>query len=122
MEFEYFATRVVNASLSINNIGNCAIKGFNDQGEINILIIETRMGESRIFTYGPAITDFDTLPKSVNCSFQRVSFNEKKMQDIIRKFLNSPYSAITQAIEVSKEEALAECKGIIDYMKQEVYW
>lgn len=122
MLFEYFTTRVINADIEVENIGDCAIRACNDGGECYYLLIETQLGICRIFTYGPAMPDFDLLPKSVNCSFKRINFNEGKLAKIIKEFLNSPYSNITSAEEIEKEELLEECKDIISYMKQSLNW
>lgn len=120
--FEYFATRVINASLDIEDIGNCAIKACNDRGEEYYMLIETRLGQTRKFIYGPAMPDFDLLPASVNVSFNRFEFTEKRISKDIRSFLNNPFYQITQAFEISKEELLENCKDLISYMKQEIYW
>lgn len=120
--FEYFATRIINASLDIDDIGNCAIKACNDKGAEYYMLIETRLGQTRMFIYGPATPEFDLLPASVNISFNRMEFNEKRLSKGIRSFLNNPYYQITQAFEITKEELLENCKDLISYMEQETYW
>lgn len=120
--FEYFTTVLVNAELEIDDIGNCAIIASNDMGENYCLIIETRLGVTRILNYGPSIIDFDSLPKSVNCSFKRIDYNPTKISKTIREFLNNPYHKITSAKQVGKEEALNVCKDMLNYMKQENFW
>ena len=70
--FSYFKEVVVNANLEIDDIGNCCIKTFTDAGQYSILIIKTVMGESTIFTYGPLLVDFESLPKEVNCNITRI--------------------------------------------------
>jgi len=40
-------------SISIDNIGNCIIQAFNDDGDSFYLIIRTVLGISRIFQIGP---------------------------------------------------------------------
>lgn len=122
MNFEYFITRQVGADIDIENIGDCCIKAFNDEGLEYILIIETQMGICRVLTCGPIQVDFDLLPKSTSISFQRVEFRQGTLIKIIEGFLNNPYAKITQAIECTKEEALADCKDLIAYMNQEEFW
>lgn len=117
MQFEYYKTVTVNAILDIEDIGNFAIKAFNDKGEEYIMVVDTVLGETRMFTYGPIIPDLDLLPPSVNCSFNRINFSTKFIQKAVDTFLGGR-SQITQAMEVSKEEALEDCKDIISYMKQ----
>lgn len=122
MNFQYFTTKVVNAELDIDNIGECAIKAYNDIGEEFILIIETSMGVTRILEYGPAKIDFELAPDSVNLHFSRMNFNEKVISKTIQSFLNNPYHKVTQAFECDKQEALADCKDMISYMNQSDFW
>lgn len=114
--FSYFKEVVVNANLEINDIGNCCIKTFTDTGQYSILIIKTVMGESTIFTYGPLLVDFESLPKEVNCNITRIEYNPKKIYYIIDKFINS--KDITQAMEIEDPlSALKDCRSLISYME-----
>lgn len=121
MKFEYLKQVVVNADIDIEDIGNCAIKAFNDEGHEYILIVETKLGSSRIFQYGPVIPDMEELPKSTNCSFKRIQFSQSKLIKTIKDFLNNPYASITQVFEVTKEEALEDCVSFIEYMKKDLF-
>ena len=122
MDFEYYITKIVNGSIDIEDTGNCAIKAYNDNGSCYVLIIETSLGISRVFQYGPAVHDLDLLPKSVNCSFKRIEYSDYKIHKVIDEFLNNGYSGITQAFVVDKDEALNECRSIIEYMKQDILY
>lgn len=114
--FSYFKEVVVNANLEIDDIGNCCIKTFTDTGYYSILIIKTVMGESTIFTYGPLLVDFESLPKEVNCNITRIEYNPKKIYAIIDKFINS--KDITQAMEIENPlSALKDCRSLISYME-----
>ena len=116
MNFQYFQTVTLNADIEIEDIGNCAIKAFTDLGNEYILIIDTLLGWSRIFQYGPVRPDFDILPAAVKESYNKIPFDERKIKNIIIKFLNM--EGITQAIAVDREEALDDCKSIIKFMQQ----
>lgn len=123
MDFEYLRVTQSMDVLQIEDIGNCAIKAFNDMGEEYILVISTQLGTTRIFNYGPINPDLDLLPKNVNCSFKRIQFSEFKIQKTIRDFLNNPYANITQAQCVDeKDEVLNDCRSIIEYMKQDILY
>lgn len=122
MNFDYLVTCQVGATIDVENIGDCCLKAFNDEGMEYILIIETQMGVCRIFTCGPIQVDFDILPKSTSISFSRVDFRQGMLIKTIEGFLNNPYSKITQAFECTKEEALEDCNDIISYMKQVDFW
>lgn len=115
MKFQYFQTVTLNADIEIEDIGNCAIKAFTDLGNEYILIIDTLLGWSRIFQYGP-IVQGEQWPLAVNEAYFKIEFNERRIKQTIEKFLNMV--GITQAFEVTKTEALEDCKSIIEFMRQ----
>ncbi len=117
MKFNYFYETLVNADIEIDDIGNCAIQAYTDMGTSYILLIRSNLGLSTIFTYGPLIEGADILPKIVNCKFERISYKENKLRDVIDKFLNNPYVKITSAIELDYNEALNKCVSITEYLK-----
>lgn len=118
MKFQYLQTITMNADLEIEDIGNCAIKAFTDIGREYILIIETRLGWTRIYQYGPIVQE-EQWPLAVNESYFKIEFNERRIKQIIEKFLNMV--GITQAFEVTKNEALEDCKSIIEFMRQSLF-
>lgn len=117
MEFEYFYTQQATGSLDIEDIGNCAIQANTDNGVYFYLVIETHLGFSHIFRYGPRILNSDSLPKSCSCSYSCMEYNEGKLQTAIQQFLNPKFYQITQAIEIDKDTALNNCISILDYFK-----
>lgn len=117
MEFEYFYVQSINASIDIDDIGNCAIAAYTDLGEVYYLVIKTILGTTMIFQYGPLVDGSDILHKSVNCSFKRIGYKDTAIQKVINNFLNNPYAKITQAIEISPEEVYENCIDIIKYME-----
>lgn len=119
--FNYYYTKQVNAEININDPGNCAIEAYADNGTVYYLVIKTVLGLSMIFTYGPKIIDSNVFAKSVKCTFDRIDYSESKINTIITKFLNDPNKQITQALEVSSEQALENCISIIEYVKTEEF-
>ena len=117
LEFEYFYQRMATGNLEVEDIGNCAIEANNDDGLFYYLLIETNMGFTKIFEYGPIHPDFHELPKSVKCNFERIEYNEKKLSKKIDDFLNSGFKCITQAQEIDKDMLLNNCTNIIEYMR-----
>lgn len=65
--------------------------------------------------YGPATPDFNELPKSVFCSFNRIEYDERKIIKKINEFLNDVKRNITQAIEVERDLLFEDCKSILEY-------
>ena len=115
--FEYFFTRIATGELEVEDIGNCIIEAGDDFGQLYFLKIDTNLGWSRIFEYGPCTPDFQELPKSVICTFDREEFNEIKLHNRIKQFLNAPKRNITQARIIDNETLFDSLKDIIEYMK-----
>lgn len=113
MTYEYFYTSLATGELEVEDPGNCTIQACNDIGMIWYLIIQTTLGWTKIMEYGPATPDFEELPKSVFCTFERIEFNDKKLNKKINDFLNNPKRGITQAMEVDRSIAFEDCKSII---------
>lgn len=115
--FGYFYSSMAIGQLDVDDIGNCAIEANNDEGNYYYMVIETNLGFTKIFEYGPVQPDFNEMCKSVTCTFDRIEFNEKKISKRIYSFLNAPGKNITQAQIVDKEYALDGCKDIIEYVR-----
>ena len=117
MEINYSYEIKEAKSFILNDVGNISIRANDKDFNYYYLIIDTYLGKTRIFEYGPINPDFALLPKKVKCNFERVDYNLKKLQLVITKFLNNPYSKIVFAEEIDKTEALNDCKDLINYMR-----
>lgn len=115
--FGYFYSSMAIGQLEVEDIGNCSIEANDDLGNFYYMVIETNLGFTKIFEYGPVQPDFNEMCKSVTCTFDRIEFNEKKISKRIYSFLNTPVRNITQAQMVEKDYALSGCKDIIEYMR-----
>ena len=115
--FEYFFTRTAVGELEVPDVGNCVIEAGDDIGQLYYLKIDTNLGWCRIFEYGPCTPDFQELPKSVICHFDREEYNEMKLNNRIKMFLNAPKRNITQARIVTDDELFDTVVDIIEYMK-----
>ena len=114
--FDYMLIKTVGAQLNIDDIGECAILGRDDLGQEYYLIITTSMGFTDIIEYGPALPDFDALPKSVTYKYDRIDYSEFKIEKRIDKFLTG--HPITYA-EVTELEEIAEfLKNPIHYLRK----
>ena len=122
MQIEFCRQESYLGSIDIEDYGNCAIEANNDDGLFWYLVISTSMGFVRVMEYGPIDPTSDKLEDSCICCFSRMEFDGKKVVRIIDNFLNKSrksFSDITQAREISKDDALAQCKSLISYMKDE---
>lgn len=113
--FDYMQVITVGAQLEVDDIGDCCILGRDDQGQEYYLIIKTKMGTTNIVEYGPAMPDFDILPKKVTYKFDREDYNEAKIEKRIEKFLVA--YPITHAQVVDLEEIFEFVKAPINYME-----
>lgn len=114
MTFEYLQRVVVDGTLEIDNIGDCTIQGNNDLGEFFYLIIVTELGWTEILDYGPCVPDFDILQANYQIKYQRIEYNQGKLERIIDKFLNDPKRMITQAKLVYTEDIIEDLVNPID--------
>lgn len=114
MEFGYFETKLMNATIDIEDIGNCALKASNDKYEFYYLIISTKAGYSTIIEFGPYN---EVEIEQCNATFSKNSFNRDKIIKRIKMFLNNPKRVITQVISLTIEEALQEYIPITELLK-----
>ena len=114
--FEYLQTIVVNGQLDVDDIGDCGILGRDDQGQEYYLITCTYMGWTEIIEYGPSLPDFELLPKSVTYKYNRIEYDEFKIEKAIDKFLNK--NPISQAQVVDINEIIPLMKPMIGCIKK----
>ena len=113
--FDYMQVITVGAQLEVEDIGDCCILGRDDIGQEYYLIIRTKLGATNIVEYGPALPDFEALPKSVTYKFDRMDYSEYKIEKRIDKFLTS--HPITYAEVVKLDDIKAFLRAPIDYME-----
>lgn len=116
MNFEYLVKIKKESSIDIEDIGNCAIDVFNDLGFEWVLLIRTIEGNTQIVEFGPTLPDLDYPPSSVKYSYDRIDFSESKLINRISKFLTDGYRNITQAFEITQQEAKEKMKNLVDYV------
>lgn len=103
--FDYMQVITVGAQLEVPDIGDCCILGRDDLGQEYYFITSTKMGSTEIIEYGPALPDFEVLPKSVKYTFDRINYSESQIEKRIEKFLVK--NPITYA-ELSNLEDIGE--------------
>lgn len=115
-EFEYLTRVVVEDSITIEDIGYCAVEACNDLGQFWCLVIKSDLGITEIFETGPVIPDIEELPKNCNWSYKRIAYSDSQLSKIIDKFLNDSYRGITQAREIDMEDAKKYFRNLVDYI------
>lgn len=115
MQFEYFYSSVAANSIDIDDIGNCAIRTFNDVGESWVLLIKTQLGSTQILQYGPFIEDMSTnICTYVKSTYSRFDYDQRKIIGIVDSALNDTRNGISQAIILDYDEAKKFIKNVGD--------
>ena len=106
-------------SISIDNIGNCIIQAFNDDGDSFYLIIRTVLGISRIFQIGPIQ---DGAITQCYCSFKQIDYDDYKIDKIIKKFIGTN-SSITQinVIDINQKQDIIQITEKLPDMRNLLY-
>lgn len=120
MIFQYTYIGTFLNEINIEDIGNCALVATTDLGSKYVLVIDTMLGYSRIFNYGPINTSLDLLPQQSYCNFKRIEFSERKLQKEINNFIN--IRDINKVEVVEHGEALDICRDFISYMRQTKFY
>ena len=111
--------------IEIESVGNVCIEAINESdGLYYYLLIKTSMGTTSIFEYGPVIPDIDKLFDTYIVSFNRMSYNEKKLNLFLKKWLNDKMKKITAAYVIEENKFLDNYKDIaytINNYSKEVY-
>ena len=104
-EYSYMKRIQFMDSISIDDIGNVIIEGYNDLGDRYFLIIRTLLGVSRILEFGPLQEGART---NCICLFQQMDYNDVKIDRLIDKFLNDKkmLTQVTASNITSKEDLL----------------
>ena len=105
-----------NDSVSVEDIGNCALQAYNDLGDSWILIVYTSLGFSYIIEYGPIKNNQST--DYLFSRFDKIEYSEYKLEKRIDKFLNDPKRMITQVIECDIEDALLLVRNVAEVFNE----
>ena len=110
-----FANEFVPQNLiDIPQLGNFALEAIDEEnGFYYYFLMKTSLGTSVVFNFGPIIPDFDNLPDTYNVTYQKLSFNDKKMKLFVSKWLNDSKKKITAANLITQEELYRDLKPYI---------
>ena len=104
--FDYFYTIQANNELEVEDIGNTCIKVLNNHGYIWYLIVNTKLGETQIKTFGPIDSvKENNFNNGFNFNFTTFDYKESKIITFIDKFINDSKKLISQALVCEVEEA-----------------
>ena len=106
--FEYMHVTTALDSITVDEIGECCLHAFNDNGNEWYLLISTDSGFTRILTLGPIKSTNDEL----EISRKIFQYNEVKIIKLVEKWLQDTRKAITQVFECEKEEVFDIARNI----------
>lgn len=112
--FEYLMKLKPEADITIEDIGNCCLRAYNDLGFGYLLIIKTDSGNTQIIEYGPFVEDIDYLLTNVSYLYDRIQFSESKICNRINSFLLR--NNISQVDDVELDEVIDKIKSMVDYL------
>ena len=116
MNFDYLYELKANGQISIENIGEVCLTINDILGAEYILIIHTEYGQCKVLEYGPIFISNGEPLGNLYSSLLTFQYNQGKLITIINKFLNKPKAKITQATEISLEEAKEKIKNMVDFL------
>ena len=102
--FEYMHVVSALDTFHVDDIGNVAISGNNDQELEYILIIETDLGRTSIKEFGPLHPRIEITKYGFNFNIETKDYNERYINKRINSFLNAPFREITQVRELDSYE------------------
>ena len=118
MQFDYFYITQVNATIDIDDVGNCCLLARNDIGLEYYLFTKTEYGKTEIITVGPLFMDEDELfPETVNLQYTTFDYNMKKISGIIDKFLKNPKACITYVELIELKQFRDRFPKFVDIIK-----
>lgn len=121
-EFKYLYLASYQDSIDIEDIGNCFLEAFNDDGLCFYLWIKTIDGITKILEAGPYDSDDETNPTKfiTDIKYKQFQFSDNKINEIINKFLNNIIYKITQVFDKNSEyedtDKLNKIYNIVNYM------
>lgn len=134
-EYGYNGTSQYSDYLELEDNMNFAIHAIDRDCLNYYLVVYTNMGRTSILEYGPLSEEDDIVPEESTIKYSQIDSEEKKVDDIIRKFLGpkkklkshkknpfdtSKYNKIVEVNEMSVEEALGWGINLFDFLRVEM--
>lgn len=102
-------------SIYVEDIGNCALEAIDEDGGFYYIAIKTVEGGTDVIQFGPVIPDMELLPKAYKASFDRMSYSDTKLKNIIQKWaLGGKGINFIEINQVSLEDVIAQDRKITD--------
>lgn len=117
-QFEYNFQLAPKNNIDIVDIGNCAISATSESdGYEYIIVTQTIMGKTYIAQCGPLVIDKnDEFVNGFNTHLTITEYKEKRIEYLIDTFLNDKGKRITNATEITKEDAINKFQNLKTYL------
>ena len=123
--FEFANEWVPTNSIDIPEIGNFYLEAIDEENLMYYyLMIKSSLGTASVMSYGPVVPDVQLLPDKYQVSFERLSFNDKKIAGLISEWLNDKSKGITAAYIIDQNKFFDNYRDLKEYMNSysdEVY-
>ena len=117
MTFEYLSRVIVDETIDIDDVGNCAILANDDFANFYGIIIITTLGSTKVFEFGPVRDKgVEGIPENSYQSLTSFDYDQRKCARAIDKFLNNSHRGITQAVEKEATEVLEYVQNLTDFL------
>lgn len=106
MIFDYSAQRMFAQQLQLDDIGHFAIRCKALDGTECYMLMETVMGKTAMFTWGPMMPDAPMLVDKFNLTYKILKYKESIISKEITRFINDPQHKIYDIEVIGISEAL----------------
>lgn len=117
MTFEFNQQLMPQNLIDIENVGDFALEGINDEGNFWYLIVKTSLGVATLASCGPVVPDINLLPSGYCTYLSRMEYKEDKLAKQINMWLNDKSKKLTQANIIEIEDALDQFRDLGEYMR-----
>jgi len=104
--FEFDLQKTYAQAISVEDIGNCAIRCTNPSMEDYYIVTQTSLGKTYILKFGPLTPDVDELSEDFELTYKKVDYKETTIKLEITKLINDGRKKINQAELISLDDAL----------------
>lgn len=103
--------------ITIPAVGDFVIEAINEDDQFYYyLLVKTYLGTTNIYWYGPIIPDINELLDKYSCNYFKMSYNEKKLNSFIDKWLNDSKKKISAVNIITATDFINNIKDISLYI------
>lgn len=119
-EFTYGPVTTYEHLVELEELGNVAIEVIDSELYCYYLVIRTELGQASILEYGPIVPDSQLLPSRTTIIFERITFDERRISQVISRFLyprNKGKNTVEAVHIIDVDTALDRGINLLEYMR-----